>query len=177
MNRNHSDLSTRRQCALLCLMRSTLYYQPRGESAENLRFMEVIDKQFLKTPWYGSRQMARHMQREGHECGRYRMRWLDGAYAVGPYLPRAQDQRKTSRAQDIYSDTCALAGQIRSGARISHISRCVVDLRSTQPACSIGTALVLDWITRRFPFLEHIFTDAGYQGPGSPQPPRARSRS
>lgn len=28
------------------------------------------DKQFLETPWYGSRQMARHMQREGHTCGR-----------------------------------------------------------------------------------------------------------
>lgn len=73
MNRNHSDVSARRQCALLCLTRSTLYYQPRGESAENLRFMEVIDKQFLETPWYGSRQMARHMQREGHECGRHRV--------------------------------------------------------------------------------------------------------
>ena len=37
-------------------MRSGLYYRPVGESAENLRFMEIIDKQFLETPWYGSRQ-------------------------------------------------------------------------------------------------------------------------
>ncbi len=34
------------------------------------------DRQFLETPWYGSRQMARHMQREGHKCGRHRVRWL-----------------------------------------------------------------------------------------------------
>ncbi len=34
------------------------------------------DKQFLETPWYGSRQMARHMQRQGHECGRHRVRRL-----------------------------------------------------------------------------------------------------
>jgi len=54
------------------VQRSTFYYRPRGESAENLRFMEIIDKQFLDTPWYGARQMARHMQREGHRCGRHR---------------------------------------------------------------------------------------------------------
>lgn len=52
-------LSVRRQCALLTLVRSNLYYQPKGESAEDPRFMEIIDKQFLATPWYGSRQLAR----------------------------------------------------------------------------------------------------------------------
>ena len=70
------ELSQRRQCTLLQLSRSTLYYQPKGESAENLRFMEIIDKQFLDTQWYGSRQMARHMQRQGHKCGRHRVRRL-----------------------------------------------------------------------------------------------------
>ncbi len=60
-----------RQCSLLQLSRSTLYYRPKGESAENLAFMEIIDKQFLETPWYGSRQMARHMERQGHKCGRH----------------------------------------------------------------------------------------------------------
>ncbi|OED49259.1 integrase [Rhodobacteraceae bacterium (ex Bugula neritina AB1)] len=69
-------LSVRRQCKLLRLTRSNLYYHPVGESAENLRFMELIDKQFLDTPWYGSRQMARHMQRQGHRCGRHRVRRL-----------------------------------------------------------------------------------------------------
>jgi putative transposase len=38
------------------LVRSNQYYQPKGESAENLKFMVIIDKQFLNTPWYGSRQ-------------------------------------------------------------------------------------------------------------------------
>ena len=70
------DLSVRRQCGLLSLVRSNLYYQPQGESAGNLRFMGIIDKQFLDTPWYGSRQMARYMQRQGHKCGRHRVRRL-----------------------------------------------------------------------------------------------------
>lgn len=76
IERNHPKISLRRQCKMLSLTRSNLYYQPKGESAENLRFMSTIDKQFLETPWYGSRQMARHMQRQGHTCGRHRVRRL-----------------------------------------------------------------------------------------------------
>jgi len=75
LSKDH-ELSQRRQCALLQLSRSTLYYRPKGESAENLRFVEIIDKQFLETPWYGFRQMARHMKRQGHKCGRHRVRRL-----------------------------------------------------------------------------------------------------
>ena len=75
MSKDHK-LSVRRQCVLLTLARSTLYYQPKGESAENLRFMEIIDEQFLETPWYGSRQMARYMKRNNHTCGRHRVRRL-----------------------------------------------------------------------------------------------------
>ncbi len=35
-----------------------------------------VDKKFLETPWYGSRQMARYMQRQGYKCGRHRVRRL-----------------------------------------------------------------------------------------------------
>lgn len=52
MKQDHPDLSFRRQCRLLSLARSSLYYQPRGESAKNLAFMKIIDRQFLETPWY-----------------------------------------------------------------------------------------------------------------------------
>ena len=45
-----ADLSVRRQCGLLSLARSSLYYQPRGESPENLAFMKIINRQFLETP-------------------------------------------------------------------------------------------------------------------------------
>jgi len=66
----------RKQYKLLQLSRPRFYYQPVGESAENLRFMEIIDKQFWDMPWYGSRQMARYMKRQGHKCGRHRARGL-----------------------------------------------------------------------------------------------------
>lgn len=66
-------LSVRRQCSLLSLTRSNLYYEPKGESAENLRCMAIIDKQFLETSRYGSRQMAGHMPTNNYKCGRHRV--------------------------------------------------------------------------------------------------------
>ena len=73
VSRDHK-LSVRRQCSLLTVTRSNLYHEPKGESAENLRFMEVINKQSLETPWYGSRQMGGYIKRQGHKCGRHCVR-------------------------------------------------------------------------------------------------------
>ena len=91
------DLSVRRQCGLLSLVRSNLYYQPKGESAENLRFMALIDKQFLETPWYGSRQMARYMQRQGHKCGRHRVRRLMRLMRLVPIYQTPNTSKKHPR--------------------------------------------------------------------------------
>ncbi len=94
MKQDHPDVSVRRQCTLLSLTRSTLYYQPRGETAENLRLMEIIDKQFLETPWYGSRQMARHIQREGYKCGRHRVRRLMKLMRLVPIYQEPKTSKK-----------------------------------------------------------------------------------
>ncbi|MBU2888206.1 IS3 family transposase [Celeribacter halophilus] len=88
------SLSQRRQCALLRLSRSSLYYQPVGESAANLIFMKIIDEQFLETPWYGSRQMARHMQRQGHKCGRHRVRRLMRKMRLTPIYQTPNTSKK-----------------------------------------------------------------------------------
>jgi hypothetical protein len=49
IEKNHPKVSVRRQCQMLSLARLNLYYAPKGESAGNLRFMELIDKQVLET--------------------------------------------------------------------------------------------------------------------------------
>ena len=59
-----------RQCALLRISRSSVYYKPRGESAENLSLMRQMDALSLQYPFYGSQQMARHLRREGVVVGR-----------------------------------------------------------------------------------------------------------
>ena len=73
---NQSKLSIARQCRLVSISRSTFYYEGRGESALNLELMRRIDEQFLETPFYGSRQMARWLRREDYRVGRKRVRRL-----------------------------------------------------------------------------------------------------
>ena len=73
---DHPGLSITRQCELVSISRSSYYGPAKGESAENLGLMRLIDEQFLETPWYGSRQMARHLRRHGHEVNRKRVRRL-----------------------------------------------------------------------------------------------------
>jgi putative transposase len=73
---DHPRLSIARQCALVSIARSTFYREPAPETAVNLDLMRRIDEQFLEAPWYGSRQMTRHLRREGHAIGRKRVRRL-----------------------------------------------------------------------------------------------------
>ena len=84
---NHSQLSLARQCELVSIARSSYYYRPKPESEFNLELMRLIDEQYLKTPWYGSRQMSRHLRRQGHRVNRKRIRRLMrkmGLVAVAP---------------------------------------------------------------------------------------------
>ena len=76
--RGRRELSLARQCALLGVSRSSQYYAPSGESAENLALMRRMDELHLAHPFYGSRQMARHLRREGVVAGRHRIRRLRG---------------------------------------------------------------------------------------------------
>lgn len=72
----HPTLPITRQCALVGISRSAFYGGPRIESTETLALMRAVDAQFMETPWYGSRQMARHLRRQGHAVGRKRVRRL-----------------------------------------------------------------------------------------------------
>ena len=89
----HESLSIRRQCELLDLPRSTLYYQPATESEVNLRLMRLLDEQYLKMPFYGSRRMTAWLQTEGHAVNRKRVQRLMRIMGVEGLTPR----RSTSR--------------------------------------------------------------------------------
>ena len=76
IEREDENLSLSRQCTLLGLSRSALYYTPVGERAANLALMRRIDELYLQYPFYGARQMVRHLAREGVQVGRHRVRRL-----------------------------------------------------------------------------------------------------
>jgi len=62
----HPQVSIVRQCELLKLSRSSVYYVPREQCQEDLDLMYQIDQQHLETPYYGSRKMRVHLERKGH---------------------------------------------------------------------------------------------------------------
>jgi putative transposase len=95
----HHRLSISAQCRLLCISRSAYYYAPVPETDETLALMEVIDATFLDCPWYGSRQMARHLKRIGHDVGRRRARRLMARMGLMPIYqrPRTSDPHPQHR--------------------------------------------------------------------------------
>lgn len=73
---DHSELSIRRQCELLGLTRSMLYYSPIGVSEDELALMKEIDRLFTKWPFYGSRKILLELRNAGHAVNRKRVQRL-----------------------------------------------------------------------------------------------------
>ncbi|WP_439648880.1 IS3 family transposase [Leptolyngbya ohadii] len=73
---DHPDLSIVQQCRLLQLARSSLYYQPKTPSDEELELLRLIDQQYLETPFYGSRKMTVFLQQQGYRINRKRTQRL-----------------------------------------------------------------------------------------------------
>jgi putative transposase len=89
----HPELSIRRQCELLGLDRSSFYYEPVGESAENLRLMRLLDEQYTATPFYGIRRMTAWLRSQGYGVNHKRVGRLlrqMGLAAIYPGPPLSQ---------------------------------------------------------------------------------------
>lgn len=69
----HPQLSRRRQCALLGLAWSSLYYQPAPERAEDLQLMRLLDEQYTATPFYGIRRMTAWLRSRGYAVNHKRV--------------------------------------------------------------------------------------------------------
>ena len=79
------------------LNRSSYYLPPATESEENLRLMRLIDQQFLKTPFYGSRRMTASLERSGETVNRKRVQRLMALMGLDAIFPRP---RTTTAAPD-----------------------------------------------------------------------------
>jgi putative transposase len=58
------------------LSRAALYYQPVGESVENLLLMRLLDEQYMRTPFYGVLKMTDWLEKQGHAVNLKRVRRL-----------------------------------------------------------------------------------------------------
>ncbi len=76
IRRTHPNLSISQQCRLVQLSRSAFYYAPVGIDVATLETMKEIDRALTKYPFFGSRQIAAYLRREGTIVGRQRVRRL-----------------------------------------------------------------------------------------------------
>lgn len=72
----HPRLSVSRQCRLLGLPRSSLYYVAVGPDPYDLELMRLLDEQYTRTPFYGVERMRLSLQDQGPTVGRDRVRRL-----------------------------------------------------------------------------------------------------
>lgn len=70
------NLSVRRQCDLLCVNRSRLYYKPVAEKPENIKMMNILDKHLTLHPTEGVMSMVYYLRQRGYPVGPKRIRRL-----------------------------------------------------------------------------------------------------
>lgn len=90
----NSALSVRRQCELLGLNRTTLYYEPVPWNEDDLRLMNLIDVLFTKMPELGVRQMMWRIRDRGIWVGRKRVRTLMRYMGLFPILPKRNTSKR-----------------------------------------------------------------------------------
>ena len=98
IDREEPKLSLVRQCGLLGISRSSLYYLPTEAGAEDMELMALIDQQYLKTPFYGSRRMTAWLRNHGHQVNRKRVRRLMQLIGLEAIYRRPQHQQAKPRA-------------------------------------------------------------------------------
>lgn len=77
-----------RQCDLIGLSRSSYYYQPSQDSAFDEQLMRLIDEEYTRHPYYGSRRIRACLQRQGYAVNRKRIQRLMGRMGIAAIYPK-----------------------------------------------------------------------------------------
>lgn len=118
------EISIQRQCELLGIPRYSYYYKPIPESQENLQLMQEIDKQYLETPFYGSRLMVAHLRKIGLTVNRKRISRLMrrmGLEAIYPKPKRTLWQKRYGKFPYLLKELEVTAQNQVWGADITYI--------------------------------------------------------
>ncbi len=139
----HPDLSITQQCALIGLSRSSYYHMPCGtESEQNLMYLRLIDEQYLRTPFSGSRQMTRWLRHQGHLVNRKRVQRLRALMGIQGTVPGPHTSRPHS-AHKVYP--YLLQGLELSGANLVW-STDITDIPMATGFMYL--AAIIDWYSR-----------------------------
>ena len=101
----HPVISIMRQCELIQLPRASYYrtvdYGPVVETEENLNLMRLIDEEYTRYPFYGSRQLRNYLRRQGHKVNRKRVQRLMRLMGIMSVAPKPNTSKK-GKAHKIY---------------------------------------------------------------------------
>ena len=89
-----NDLSLTRQCKLLNISRSSIYYTPVCFDQATIDLMHEIDRIFTKYPFFGSHQIAAYLPQSGFSAGRHRVRRLMGIMGLQAIYKRPNTSKK-----------------------------------------------------------------------------------
>jgi putative transposase len=135
-------LSLSRQCQLLGLNRAALYYQAAPVDAYELELMALLDRQYLRTPFYGSRRMTAWLQTQGHAVNRKRVQRLMQRMGLTAIYQRPRTSRPAP-AQRIYP-------YLLRGLRIERVHQVwAADITYIPMARGfLYLVAVMDWVSR-----------------------------
>lgn len=95
------ELSITRQCKLLSLSHSSYYYHPQSISEEERILLRLLDEQYLKTPFYGSRRMTVYLRELGYRVNRKRVQRLMRKLGIEAIYPKPR-LSKANLAHQVY---------------------------------------------------------------------------
>ena len=88
---NHPKLSIQRQCELIELPRSSYYRESTlagREQPENLELMRLIDEEYTRHSFYGTRQMRNYLRKKGYKVNRKRLQRLMRKMGIQSVAPK-----------------------------------------------------------------------------------------
>jgi putative transposase len=183
--RDHEKLSVRQQCQLLRLHRSTVYYEPRAEPAGDLELMRLLDEEYTRHPFRGSRQLTLWLKEQGHDVNRKRVQRLMRLMGIeglapGPSTSRPHPEHKiypyllrgveVTRANQVWAADITYIPMARGFcylvAIIDWYSRTVLAWRLSNTLDASFCVDALDEACRRWGAPEIMNTDQGAQFTG-----------
>jgi putative transposase len=101
IDKDAKDISLTRQCELLNISKGTFYYKPIGIDPYSLNLMDLLDRQFTDTPFYGSRRMTAWLNRQGFPVNRKRVQRLMRLMGIEAIYPKA-NLSKRRKDHEVY---------------------------------------------------------------------------
>ncbi len=115
--KSEGTLSVRRQCELLGLPRSKVYYKPVQPSPEQAEWREQVmaklDYWHTTMPYIGTRKLAKQLQKDGYQVGRKLVRRLMGEVGIHTIYPKANLSKRNFKESIVPRVRSSPAGSTR----------------------------------------------------------------